>query len=309
MSRICAGDNFVGMELRQLEYFVAVADELSFTRAAARVHVVQSALSTSIKKLEDELAVQLFDRSRQQIRLTPAGERLREHARHLIRSARLAKDSLSDLRGHLTGTVDFGSLVTFGKLDVARVLGQFHAAHPFVRIRLRLSQSGSSAYLSSIADGTLDLALVSAPDRGQPGVDMHVIAEEPMVFVCRADHRLAGAGRVPIADLDTEDLVGFPVGFGIRRMVDDAFAAAGTLGRTPYEVPADFTVAAALIRNGLGTAFMPASEAARFTDLTSVELAVPVVWQIHLATPQPQHTSPAAAMLATMLREAGSGLE
>lgn len=92
MSRIYAGDNFVGMELRQLEYFVAVADELSFTRAAARVHVVQSALSTSIKKLEDELAVQLFDRSRQQIRLTPAGERLREHARHLIRSARLAKD-------------------------------------------------------------------------------------------------------------------------------------------------------------------------------------------------------------------------
>ena len=176
------------------------------------MHVVQSALSTSIKKLEDELAVELFDRSRQQIRLTPAGERLREHARHLIRSARLAKDSLSDLRGHLTGTVDFGSLVTFGKLDVARVLGQFHAAHPSVRIRLRLSQSGSSAYLSSIADGTIDLALVSAPDRRQPGVDMQVIAEEPMVFVCRADHRLADAGRVSIADLDTEDLVGSPLG-------------------------------------------------------------------------------------------------
>ena len=74
-------------------------------------------------------------------------------------------------------------------------------------------------------------------------------------------------------------------------------------------MPADYTVAAALIRNSLGTAFMPASEAARFSDLAAVELTVPIIWQIHLATPQPQHTSPAAAMLATMLREAGAGLE
>ncbi|MDT5073113.1 MAG: hypothetical protein QOH82_2433 [Mycobacterium sp.] len=220
------------MELRQLEYFIAVADEMSFTRAAQRVHVVQSALSTSIKKLEDDLAVQLFDRSRQQIRLTPAGERLREHARQLLRSARLAKDSLSDYRGHLTGTVDFGSLVTFGRLDVAKVLGEFHQAHPHVRIALRLSQSGSSAYMSSIADGSLDLALVSAPDRLPPGIDMHVLAEEPMVFACRTDHRLAARAWIPIEDLATEDLVGFPEGFGIRRMIDDAFAVAGATSRT-----------------------------------------------------------------------------
>ena len=195
MNAIAATDSFVRMELRQLEYFIAVADDMSFTRAAQRVHVVQSALSTSIKKLEDELAVELFDRSRQQIRLTPAGEHLREHARQLLRAARLAKDSLSDYRGHLTGTVEFGSLVTFGMLDVAKVLGEFHAAHPFVRIRLRLSQVGSSAYLSAIADGSLDLALVSAPHRLPPGIDMHVLAEEPMVFVCRADHRLAAGLR------------------------------------------------------------------------------------------------------------------
>jgi DNA-binding transcriptional LysR family regulator len=306
VSGICSADNFVRMELRQLEYFIAVADELSFTRAAQRVHVVQSALSTSIRKLEDELAVQLFDRSRQQIRLTPAGERLREHARHLLRSARLAKDSLSDYRGHLTGTVDFGSLVTFGKLDVAKVLGEFHEAHPFVRIALRLSQTGSSSYMSSIADGSLDLALVSAPNRLPPGIDMQVIAEEPMVFACRADHRLAGSALATMQDLANEDLVGFPEGFGIRRMIDDAFAAAGTTGRTSYEVPADFTVAAALIRNNLGTAFMPASEAARFPDLKAIELTVPINWQIYLASPHPQNTSPAAARLATMLLDAAA---
>lgn len=306
IKRICSADSFVRMELRQLEYFIAVADEMSFTRAAQRVHVVQSALSASIKKLEDELAVQLFDRSRQQIRLTPAGERLREHARQLLRSARLAKDSLSDYRGHLTGTVDFGSLVTFGRLDVAKVLGEFHQAHPHVRIALRLSQSGSSTYMSSIADGSLDLALVSAPDRLPPGIDMHVLAEEPMVFACRTDHRLAARAWIPIEDLATEDLVGFPEGFGIRRMIDDAFAVAGATSRTSYEVPADYTVAAALIRNNLGTAFMPASEAARFPDLKTIELQVPINWQIYLARPHPQNTSPAAARLATMLLDAAA---
>jgi DNA-binding transcriptional LysR family regulator len=297
-------DNLVRMELRQLEYFVAVAEDMSFTRAAQRVHVVQSALSTSIKKLEDELAVALFDRSRQQIRLTPAGEELREHARRLLRGARLAKDSLSDYRGHLTGTVEFGSLVTFGVLDVPKVLGDFHHAHPFVRLRLRLSQVGSSAYMTSVADGSLDLALVSAPNRFPPGVDMHLLAEEPMVFACRPDHPLAGRRRVSIGDLAHEDFVGFPPGFGIRILVDDAFAAAGVTPRTQYEVPADYAVAAGLIRNNLGTAFMPASEAARCPDLISVELETRILWQIYLAQPQPANISPAAARLAAMLLDA-----
>ncbi|MDV3125006.1 LysR family transcriptional regulator [Mycobacterium sp. 21AC1] len=299
-----AGDSFVRMDLRQLEYFIAVADELSFTRAAQRVHVVQSALSTSIKKLEDDLEVQLFDRSRQHIRLTPAGERLREHARHLLQNARLVRESVTEFRGHLSGTVEFGSLVTFGRLDVAKVLGEFHEAHPFVRLRLRLSQSGSSAYLGSIVDGGLDLALVSAPHRFPPGLDMHLLADEPMVFVCRGDHPLATSTKLALTDLADEEMVGFPEGFGIRLLVDDALAAAGVTARTFYEVPADYTVAAGLIRNNLGTAFMPASEAARFADLVTVAPAEPITWSIYLARPLPQNISPAAARLAGMLLEA-----
>ena len=300
-SPISGTDNLVRMELRQLEYFLAVADEMSFTRAAQRVHVVQSALSTSIKKLEDELAVQLFDRSRQQIRLTPAGDALCQHARGLLHSARMAKDSLSDYRGHLTGTVEFGSLVTFGRLDVARVLGEFHEAHPFVRLRLRLSQAGSSSYMTSVADGSLDLALVSATDRFPPAIEMHLLAEEPMLFACRADHPLAARKRLRLTELAEQDLIGFPAGFGIRRLIDDAFAAEGVTARTQYEVPADFTVAAGLIRNNLGTAFMPGSELRRFDDVVGIPLSTPIVWQIHLARPRPQNTSPAAERLAAML--------
>src|SRR5215813_5800177 len=126
----------LGVELRQLEYFIAVASEMNFSRAAQRVHVVQSALSTSVSKLEKELGVELFDRSRQQIKITPAGELFREHARRVIQTARLAKDSMSDYRGALTGTIDVGSLVAFGTLDVPKVLGDFHRTWPLCRHRI-----------------------------------------------------------------------------------------------------------------------------------------------------------------------------
>src|SRR5215475_320993 len=235
------------MELRQLEYFIAVASEMNFSRAAQRVHVVQSALSTSVSKLEKELGVELFDRSKQQIKITPAGELFREHARRVIHTARLARDSISEYRGALSGTVELGSLISFGPLDVPRVLGEFHRTYPFVRIRLRHSQTGSNAYLSAIADRSLDLALVSAPDRFPPGIQMQLMSREPMLFVCRPDHHLAQCDHVGLAELADEDLIGFPSEFGLQRIVENAFIAAGLTPHTPYEVVVDYWVAANLI--------------------------------------------------------------
>jgi DNA-binding transcriptional LysR family regulator len=289
------------VELRQLEHFIAVASEMNFSRAAQRVHVVQSALSTSVRKLERELGVELFDRSKQQIKITPAGELFREHARRVIHSARLAKDSITDYRGELSGTVELGSLIAFGALDVPRVLGEFHRDYPFVRIRLRQSQTGSMAYLSAITDGSLDLALVSAPDRFPARIDMRLLSEEPMVYVCRPDHRLAQRDQVAISDLAEEELVGFPTEFGLRRLVDDAFAAAGIASNTPYEVAADYSIAAGLVRHGLGTIFMPAGEAARFPDLRAVTLGQPVMWTIYLASAGQANIAPASAKLAELL--------
>jgi DNA-binding transcriptional LysR family regulator len=289
------------MELRQLEYFIAVATEMNFSRAAHRVHVVQSALSTSVGKLEKELGVELFDRSRQQIKMTPAGELFREHARQVIRSARLAKDSMSDFHGQLTGTVDVGSLISFGSLDVPRVLGDFHRDYPFVRVRLRQSQTGSTAYLTAIADGSLDLALVSAPERFPPGIEMRLLSQESMMFVCRPDHRLAQRDHVDIIDLANEDLIGFPAAFGLRRLVEDAFTAAGITAHIPHEVALEYSISAGLVRHGLGTILMPASEAARVPDLRAVEVRPTVLWKIFLAVAERSLIGPASAKLAELL--------
>ena len=290
------------MELRQLEHFLAVATELSFTRAAARAHLVQSALSASVAKLERELDVQLFDRSRQQITLTAAGERFRGHAQQVLQAARSAAESVQEFRGTLSGTVEFGSLISFGPMDVAAALGEFHRAHPFVRLRLHLSQTGASSYLAGLVDGSLDLALVSVPDRFPPTLDMRLLFEEPMVYVVAGDHRIPD--RAVLGDLAEVDLVGFPPQFGLRRLMDAAFATAGLRARVPYEVPAGFGAIADLVRNGLGTTFMPASEARRFPDLRSIPLAEPVIWQVYLASPHADRLTPATARLAQMLWDA-----
>jgi DNA-binding transcriptional LysR family regulator len=291
------------VELRQLEHFVAVASEMSFTRAADRVHVVQSALSTSIAKLERELGVVLFDRSRQQISLTAAGERFRSHAHDVLRVSRAATESVDEYRGNLSGTVEFGSLISYGPLNVPRALGEFHRAHPFVRLHLRLSQSGASAYLAALVDGSLDLALVSVPERLPPQLQLRLLFEEPMVFVCAADHPLSRRRRVKLGDLAAEELVGFPPEFGLRRLMDTALRGVGISPVTQYEVPAGFTAIADLVRHGLGTAFMPASEAHRFDDLHTVSLTEPIRWQVYLASPLAGRMSPATSALAQMLLE------
>jgi DNA-binding transcriptional LysR family regulator len=103
------------VELRHLEYFIAVAAELSFSRAAERIHVVQSALSVAVAKLEKELGVALFDRTRRQIALTATGEVFLEHAREVIHAAHRAQSSVADYRDQLTGSVTLGTLMSWGR--------------------------------------------------------------------------------------------------------------------------------------------------------------------------------------------------
>jgi DNA-binding transcriptional LysR family regulator len=265
---------------------------------------VQSAVSTSVAKLERELGVQLFDRSRQQIELTVAGERFLTQAHELLRIAGSAAESVASSRGRLMGTVEFGSLISYGPMNVAQVLGEFHRAHPLVRLRLQLNQSGASSYLSALIDGSLDLALVSVPNRLPPQLEMRLMFEEPMLFVCRDDHPMAAESFVDLLDLAEEDLIGFPPDWGFRFLLDNAFLAAGVQARPVHVIPAGFSVIGELVRQGLGTTFMPASECVVFEDLRAIELRQTVTWQVYLASQPRDRLTPATAALADMLIQA-----
>lgn len=287
------------MELRQLEYFVSVAEERSFSRGAERVHVVQSAVSTAVAKLERELDIRLLDRAKHQVTLTPAGIVFLAEARAALAAARRARNSVAQYRDQLSGRVDLGILMSSGPLDLPAALGRFHARYPLVAIRLRQSVAGTAGHLSAIADGSLDLALVAAT-KAPAQVDLRPIAREPLVLLCRPDHHVTTQRRVRLAELANETVIRFAAGWGIRRQTDDALATVGVAPEAPYEV-ADYDTAAGLVRNRLGITLMPATPAARYPDLRALPVTPTITWTLALATSARTSPSPATTAMADNL--------
>lgn len=269
-----------GVELRQLEYFVAVAEERSFSRGAERAYVVQSAVSTAVAKLERELDMKLLDRSTYPVTLTPAGAAFLTEAQATLAAARRARNTIERYRGQLSGSVDLGILMSSGPLDLSAALGRFHTRYPLISVRLRQSVAGTSGHLAAVADGSLDLALVAAT-RAPASVTLRTIAREPIVVLCRTDHRFAKLETVPIAQFAHETVVRFAVGWGSRRQVDEAFAAAGISPDCPYEV-ADYDTAAGLVRHRLGVTLMPETAARRYPWLYAVPLTPSPTWTLAL---------------------------
>jgi DNA-binding transcriptional LysR family regulator len=278
------------VELRHLEYFVAVAAELNFSRAAQRIHVVQSALSASVSRLEKELGVELFDRSKRQIALTAAGEVFLQHAREVIHTAHRARTSVDAFRDQLTGTVTLGTLMSWGTLNLPAALQEFRHSNPLITVRVRQSLTGSAGHLTAIADGQMDLALVSITSPGSQLVALRELMCEPMVFVCESTHPLAHRTTVQLADLAGHDFIHFPHGWGIRQRLDAGFAAAGVHPVSAYEV-ADYVIAGDLVRHRLATTILPVSVADRFPDLRTVSLHPALTWTLSIASAASQHAN------------------
>jgi DNA-binding transcriptional LysR family regulator len=290
------------VELRHLEYFVAVAAELNFSRAAQRIHVVQSALSAAVSRLEKELDVELFDRSKRQIALTPAGEVFLQHAREVIHTAHRARTSVDAFREQLTGTVTLGTLMSWGTLNLPAALEEFRRSNPLLTVRLRQSLTGSAGHLTAIVDGQMDLALVSITSTESQLVALRELMREPMVFVCESSHPLADRARVQLTDFAGHDFINFPLGWGIRQRLDAGFAAAGVHPISAYEV-ADYAITAELIRHRLATTILPTSVANRFPDLRTVPLHPSITWTLSIAYAASQQASPAInALIDTLIR-------
>jgi DNA-binding transcriptional LysR family regulator len=148
----------------------------------------------------------------------------------------------------------------------------------------------------------MDLALVSISSAPSRHLALRELTQEPMVFICESTHPLANRRRVQLADLAGQDFIHFPFGWGVRRRLDAAFAAAGVQPTNAYEV-ADYTIAAELMRHRLATSVMPVSAANRFPDLRTVPLHPPMAWTLSLASAAPQSASRAVnALVDTITR-------
>ena len=295
------------MELRQLETFVAVAEEGSFTRAARRLNIVQSAVSAAVRTLERELDSRLFERTTHRVALTDAGAALLPEARRTLAAAAAAREAVDEVRGGLRGTVTLGTMQAQATraLTLVELIAAFRVQHPDVEVRLR--QAGSLEMAAAVRDGRLDLALVGIGGRAPAGVTLVRLAREPMQLVCSTAHALAHRNSVELDALVDEPFAELPQGWGTRVATDAAFAAAGLRRNVAYEIN-DTASIFDFVQHGLAVAIMPPSftEDATRIAFTPIRHHAPV-FETSLATPANRRPSAAASALrATIEQRAGN---
>jgi DNA-binding transcriptional LysR family regulator len=290
------------MELHQLEYFVAVAEEASFTRAASRVHVAQPGVSAQVRRLESELGQQLLDRSGRSVRLTEVGSAVLPFARAALDAVANARLAVDDLAGLVRGQVTVGMVSGCALPALAELLAGFHDRHPGVAIAL--VEDNSDRLVERLRDGRLDLALIGWAEQTPADIDSVVLVDEELVAVAAPGHPLAGAGAgaITIRQLRDLPLVSLPRGTGVRAALDAACAAAGFTPRIVFEASA-LPMVVELAGRGLGLAVVPASipNGPGILRLTDPQLRS----RLELAWPSAPAANPAARALIEQARALG----
>ncbi|MGW6934300.1 LysR family transcriptional regulator [Lentzea sp. NPDC054927] len=291
------------MELRQLEYFLAVADECHFTRAARRMHVSQSGLSASIRALEVELGAPLFLRTTRQVELTQAGRALLPEARRALSSVESARDAVAAVQGLLRGTLSVGSLQCLHVVHLPAVLARFHEIHPGVEIRMR--QSGNAELVEEVRAGRLDLAFVTRQPKIADDLRVSTLASEPLMLACAVGSPFADRDFVGLEELAGQAFVDFNPDWGTRDDVDRMLAAAGVERHVAVEVN-DVHSLLDFVGFGLGVALVPQSFVVKTNRACFVSLRgdLPVAETVVVTG---NTVSAAASVLLDMVGEAKSG--
>lgn len=259
------------MELRQLEYFVAVAEEANFTRAAERVNISQSGISAQIRALEREVGAELIDRGSRVATLTVAGKAALDHARTALNSAVALQRSVDEVNSLVRGRLDVGMVTACMVTPLFDALAGFHAAHPGVEISL--AEGNSDDLVARVRSGSLDVALVGAAADPPEGLESLVIVREGLAACVPAGHPLASAPSVTLAQVCAHRVVCLPAGTGIRTVFDDASSAQDLVVDVALAASAPAAVADLAFR-GMGVGILSESMA---QDFSSFLVAVPVV--------------------------------
>lgn len=291
------------MELRQLRYLVALAEELNFTRAAEREHVAQPALSQQIRRLEDEVGLTLVERTTRHVSLTDAGEVLVVRARRVLAELEAAGTELQALRGMDTGHVTIGAMHTMGPIDLSLPLALFHDLHPGVGLTVREQSSEEMAEMLRIDE--LDLAFLSVTERVEAhGLGLHQLVSEELVVLLPPVHPLSGRPEVRMAELADEQFISFRAGARLRELLFAAGREAGFEPRVTLESNESQRIRR-LVARGLGVAILPRSDADRpGAEVAVARLIAPSLRRdITLAWREGRRLAPAAAAFLDLARD------
>jgi DNA-binding transcriptional LysR family regulator len=247
------------MELRQLRYLVTLAEELHFTRAAAREHIAQPALSQQIRRLEDEVGLALVERTTRRVTMTEAGASLVARARRILAEVDAAHDEMQQLSGVQAGRVTVGVMHTMGPVDISTALAVFHHLHPGVELTVREQSSEELAEMLRVDE--LDLAFLSVTERIEShGLGLQQLVAEELVAVLPRHHRLGGRRTVHMAELAEDEFVSYREGSRLRELLVSAARDAGFKPRVKLESNESRRIRR-LVAQGLGVAILPRSDA------------------------------------------------
>ena len=291
------------MELRQLRYLVALADERHFTRAAAREHIAQPALSQQIRRLEQEVGLALVERTTRRVTVTEAGQTLVARARRILSEVDSATAEMQALAGVRTGHVMVGTMHTMGPVDVTVALAVFHQRHPGVELTVR--EQSSEELAEMLRDDGLDLAFLSVTERMEShGLGLHQLVSEELVVVLPRDHRLAARGTLRMAELAGEHFISYREGARLRELLTIAARHAGFEPQIKLESNESERIKR-LVARDMGVAILPRSDAERpGTDLAMAALTEPALRRdITLACREGRRLAPAAAEFLALSKE------
>jgi DNA-binding transcriptional LysR family regulator len=289
------------MELRQLEAFVAVAEEQNFSRAAVRLYVAQSGLSATIRALERELQAPLFLRTTRRVELTAAGAALLGEARRTLASAHAAAEIVAAVEGVRRGTLTIGIVQASSMFDLPGLLARYRRTYPGIELKLR---QASSAELGRLLDEhSVDVIFRASFDESSSNLVSVPLARSPLIFACNSNHVSANERAVELRALSDVPLVSYPLGWGTRVLSDRAFRTVGVEPHYAFEVN-DIPTLLSLVESGLGAAVIPDAIAARGRRLRRIPINGPA-WDyvITAETLAPRPQNPAARALWAMLAE------
>jgi DNA-binding transcriptional LysR family regulator len=271
------------VELRQLEHFLAVVEEGSFGRAAARVFMVQSSLSASVLALERGLGTELFIRGRRGADLTDAGRALLEPARAVLEDAARARDAVAEVTGLLRGTVRIAAVFVPRSIDIVEPIRRFREEHPDVEVRVLPADPKSMVEL--VADGQVDFAVTPRVERASVKLRFEPLVSGPLVLVCPAGHRLAGARGVDPRELVDESIIELPHGWRSRELFDQLFEQHGLQRPVRLEIDDWFSVLT-MVQRGVGISYGPREciDEDIFGGVDVATLANAPLWELGIAT-------------------------
>lgn len=279
------------VELRQLRYVEAVDRHRHFTRAAEELHVAQSALSHQVRRLENELGTELFERTSRSVVTTEAGEAVAARARTVLAEVDGVRSELDELNGLIRGRISIGALLPAGEIDMPSVVGRFREAHPGIEIDLHEGTAGDM--LRFLAEDELHAAFSLLAWPVPDGLVGEQLSEEELVAAFpRGD--APGRGPVPAERLLDQPIVLPRSGSAIKQAADEFFAAAGQPARVALESGDPFLLRC-LVSSGFGAAILPRSLTRREGPPVEVRRLRPTVrLPVMLLWREGRHMSPAA---------------